>query len=101
MFKFMIEEDGQEDRNADVGDAGAVPVDFGTGKGRVVLTGRDDDTHDQRQEGGLKGNQVCFIRQVFQILAWGDIGPAEAVVQMAMPIQVMKPAMPLMLTSQS
>ena len=79
MFKFMIEEDCQEDRNADVGDAGTVPVDFGTGKGRVVLTGRDDDTHDQCQE-GAEGEPGCFIRQVFQILALGDIGPAEAIV---------------------
>ena len=28
MFEFVIEEDGQEDGDADVGDTGTVPVDF-------------------------------------------------------------------------
>lgn len=77
MFEFVIEEDGQEDGDADVGDTGTVPVDFCACEGRVVLACRDDDAHNQGQE-GAEGEPRCLIGQVFQVFALGDIGPAEA-----------------------
>ena len=45
MFEFVIEEDGQEDGDADVGDTGTVPVYFRSGKGRIILACCDDDAH--------------------------------------------------------
>ena len=72
MFEFVIEEDGQEDGDADVGDTGTVPVDFGACEGRVVLACRDDDAHDQGQE-GAEGEPRSLIGQVFQVFALGAL----------------------------
>ena len=60
VFYLVIQVYGEEDGNADVGDTGAVPVNFCSRKGGVVLTGRNDDAHEQGQQGaeGEEGRSV-------------------------------------------
>ena len=64
MFYLVIQVHGKENRNTDIGDACAVPVDFRSRKCRVVLASRDDDTHEQGQQ-GAEGKERSSIGQVF------------------------------------
>lgn len=50
VLYLMPEEDAEEYGDTDIGNTGTIPVDFRTSKGRIVLTSRDDDAHNQRQE---------------------------------------------------
>ena len=63
VFYLVIQVYGEEYGNADVGDAGAVPVDFRSRKGRVVLAGRNDDAHEQGQQ-GAEGEEGRSIGQI-------------------------------------
>lgn len=58
----MIEENGQKYGDADVGDAGSVPVDFRTRKGRIVLARRYDNAEDKGQNRAER-EERCLVRQ--------------------------------------
>lgn len=78
VLYLMPEEDAEEYGDTDIGNTGTIPVDFRTSKGRIVLTSRDDDAHNQRQE-RAKRIEACLVRKLGEVTALGDVGFTEPV----------------------
>lgn len=78
MLQLMPNENDEEDGNADVGNAGAVPVDFRSQEGGVVLASRNDDAKNEGQN-RAKGEEGGFIGKLAQTPPLGVEGLAETV----------------------
>ena len=79
MFPFIPEVKYHDDRNADIGCDGTVPVDLTAGEGTVVLSEDDDDAEDQCKE-YAKGEAGGAVDEFLRVLALRLEGPAEAIV---------------------